>query len=279
MGLDLTALAGQPAMEDDDPITGFLRRLMATRGAAGGGIAPAYGSPFRSPIPSFMAGRVAPRPAPVAPAASAAAAAPSPGIADAASALGKRSFPATMLPFEGPSTKTAPGGSLKFAWGAGTPEDYKAGQTDILKMEGAPAARSGFMGAEPVSRGSGGFAPSETDWSKVANPMAFDAYREKPLRDEIERAAKDPLWRERELKELDVAGAERVARAEAEAQIQAQANEARRVREEIDRLTQEEINRQNQARAASGQKPLTPDDEERLRSQIGLRFGVGFGLR
>lgn len=276
MGLDLTALAGQPD-EGDDPITGFLRRLMASRGAAG----------YRSPVaPSFMAGRVAPRPEPVAPA-PATPAAPVPaapeGIGAAAAALSRRTF----APVLAPSTKTDPGGSLKFAWGAGTPEDYRAGQTNILQMEGAPGRvagvspgmRTGFMGASPVSRGAGGYAPSETDWSKVANPMAFDAFRERPLRSEIERAVSDPLWRERELKEMDVAGAERVARAEAEAQIQAAAAEARRQREEIDRLVQEEINRQNQARATSGQKALSPDEEEALRSRIGLRFGVGFGLR
>lgn len=36
-------------------------------------------------------------------------------------------------------------------------------------------------------------AHSETDWSKVANPMAFEAYRERPERAVLEMQAKDPF--------------------------------------------------------------------------------------
>lgn len=71
---------------------------------------------------------------------------------------------------------------------------------DPPKWEG----QSNFMGTQGVG-GGGGFSPSQQDWSKVANPEAFDAY-DQPLRDaarlaeknRLQRSVTDPMWEERE---------------------------------------------------------------------------------
>lgn len=65
-------------------------------------------------------------------------------------------------------------------------------------------AGGNFMGAEGTP-GGGGYSPSQQDWSKVANPMGFDAYMD-PIREaersalltRATRSAADPLWEERE---------------------------------------------------------------------------------
>lgn len=236
---------------DANPILGFLRQMMA-----GAPKPPGMGRRDFSSVGADIVS--SPAPTPFAP-----------------------SFTTPFAGSAGPSTKTEPQGQVQFAWGGGTPQDYNAGQTNILQMRGAPAKRIGFMGASPVAGGAkaGGFAPSQTDWSKVANPMAFEAFRQRPMMDEIERVAEDPLWRERETKEMDISGAERIARAEAEAGIQAAARERSRLRGEIATETTTEINRRNQARALAGGKPLTPQEEQEVAAEVAASFGIGLGMR
>jgi len=191
-----------------------------------------------------------------------------PAIPDYGAMFGGSSTSPTPPPpaTPGPSTKITPGGTLSFAWGGGAPQDYQPGITDVLKMEGAPAARGGFMGVEPVARGmeAGGFGPSETDWSKVANPLAFEGYREKPIISEIERAAKDPLWREREIAGIEQGKEVAIAkeRATAEASLVEEAN--RRQREDVNKMAQSWIEQENTKRRTQGQPPLSLQEEQQF---------------
>lgn len=105
-----------------------------------------------------------------------------------------------------PKPEAAPEPALKFGWGGNAPQAVGP-DTDIHDLPGAPGAPQGWMPGGRVDAaghslpgipgGTGGLLESQTDWSKVANPMAFDAYREGPARAELEALTKDPLFRER----------------------------------------------------------------------------------
>lgn len=73
-----------------------------------------------------------------------------------------------------------------------------AGQGGI----GTPGVEGQFAEGTP---GGGAFSPSQTDWDKVANPFAFEAYSD-PIRKALiqadlvrtQKSIADPLWEERE---------------------------------------------------------------------------------
>jgi hypothetical protein len=185
----------------------------------------------------------------------------------------------------GPSTKTEPRAPLRFSWGANAPEDYQPGITDVLKMSGAPGlsatspgARTGFMGVKPVAGGGGfssGFSPRPTsgmtsdemideqaggrpemDWSRVANPGAFEAFTERPALTEIEMASKDPLWRERATSGMELGRAKSLK--EYEAQLQNESSMA--LRQQVNDRIGQLIAQENQRRAAAGQPPLSEEE-------------------
>jgi hypothetical protein len=170
-------------------------------------------------------------------------------------------------------TKTEPAGSLRFSW-RGTPETYTPGVSDVLEMRGAPEARGGFMGAPPVAGGtrSGGFAPSQTDWSKVANPAAFSQFREGPAVAETMRSIEDPLWRDRALSAIQQGREIGVG----EALIQKQADVVReaqeRMRQDADRMYQDEVEAQEEARRAAGQPPLTDEEKDEIWDRVTSRY-------
>lgn len=190
--------------------------------------------------------------------------------------------------FTTPSTKTEPEGILKFAWGGNTPQDYQGGKTDILQMSGAPGARPGlpgtrydaggaFQGPSAVGGGhmSGGYGESQQDWSKVANPMAFEGYGQQLERDEIERRKKDPLWRERET--AAIAQSQEIATANATAQAQASEMQraAEAVRQRRDEMAQAWITDENKRRVAAGQPAMKLEEESQYYQMADQRLGVG----
>ena len=98
-----------------------------------------------------------------------------------------RDIPAEEPPHIRFSTPTSPMG------------DYSPGNSGIESFAGGK-----FMGAEGTP-GGGGYAPSQTDWSKVSNPMAFEAYSDPLRKAQLDAETKhaqaeaiDPLYDERE---------------------------------------------------------------------------------
>jgi len=171
----------------------------------------------------------------------------------------------TPVPFlPGAETKTEQRAPLQFSWGSATPEDYEAGITDILQMEGAPTARGGFMGAPPVAGGmeAGGFGPSQTDWSKVANPMGFEAFREQPAIEEQRRYMEDPLWRERAAAEIqeerDVGIGSGIAQAQADI-VKAQQEE------KLDQYLDIVVAQAQDERRSKNEPPMTPEEVQQFR--------------
>lgn len=109
--------------------------------------------------------------------------------------------PQTEMQFQGPMT----------GYGSG-PGDREG----ISAYAGQGGLGNPLMGTSGVGRagneygaqgtpGGGGFSPSQQDWSKVANPEAFDAYTF-PIRDAAlkaeqvrqQRSIADPMWEEKE---------------------------------------------------------------------------------
>lgn len=187
--------------------------------------------------------------------------------------------PQTRAPFmpgaqmgPGPLTKTEPRAPLMFSWGKEELSPYSAGETDVLRMNGAPAERGGFMGASPIS-GGGGFSPSQQDWSKVANPAGFEAFRERPLMAEYERAVKDPLWRERETAAMERDKGVAIAEAQATAQANAIEQANRRLQDSITQMAMGFIQQANQARKAEGKPPLTLQEEQQFFDISKMRHG------
>lgn len=141
--------------------------------------------------------------------------------------------------------------------------DYGRG-TQILEMQGAPAARGGFMGAEPVVKGmqAGGYAPSQMDPSKVAFPADFEGFGKPLMLEELRRASADPLWRERAQWEAEE------QRARAPVQEQAALIEAG-----YQRMRQEFLDELQRLREAG------VDEEEAItRAQLKVRSMAGQGL-
>jgi len=167
-----------------------------------------------------------------------------------------------------PSTKTEPRAPLRFSWGSNPTEDYDPNAPqDILKMEGAPQGREGFMGAKPDDpQRAGGYmrTPGDTALEQYANnadPMAREGFRNLPMQTEIAKAAKDPAWREKET--IATTERERGMAAQSTQAAQAKLIEARE-----DRLVQEIVDgRIEQARQAAGGQ-LDPIEEEALRQQF-----------
>lgn len=91
--------------------------------------------------------------------------------------------------------------SLDWSWGRGV----------ALGEDGRPLRNSkvfdrasGNVTEDRSSIGGGGFAPSTQDWSRVANPEMFEAYREQPARKLHEMLAADPLAVEKGKSLIDV---------------------------------------------------------------------------
>ena len=163
-----------------------------------------------------------------------------------------------------PQNKLEPRAPLQFAWMGNDPQDYRSGQTDILKMSGAPSAREGFMGQAPVAGGqkSGGFGPSQNDWSKVANPMGFEAFGERPMVDAINKTAEDPLWREKGEAEIEATRDVGIARGIA----QFQETQQKRLRDEqADAYASMAVAQERAKRRQDGAPPLTPDEEAEVK--------------
>lgn len=179
-----------------------------------------------------------------------------------------------------PETKTEPRAPLQFAWGGRTPQDYAPGVTDILQMAGAPpGGREGFMGVEPTdpSRPGGYVLPpmtpeGVTDWSQVAHPMGFEAFREAPMVQETLRGLEDPMWRERVASDIEQAREIAVGEALIQKQADVTAEAQRQMRLDIDTAYQDALQRAEAARSAAGQPPLTEDEKDDLWDEIQQRF-------
>jgi hypothetical protein len=255
-----------------NPIYDFLRRMMMQQ--AGQVTGPGGGVPLPAPMPSPAA------PAPVAPVVTGPAidrfaAPPAPGSsAQLAQQFGPGGSGMNIHPTA--TTKTEPQAPLSFAWGRGTPAPYGP-EVDILKMQGAPAQRGGFMGV-PGGSGPGAVSGGErygepTDWSKVANPMGFEAFRERPLMAEYERSLKDPLWKEREQARMEQDKGVAIAQAQASAQANAieQAND--RLNQRIQAEARTYIADDNARRAREGKPPLSLQEEQPYYDLARMRNG------
>jgi len=277
----LDVAQGQGPLGAENPIVRFLRSLRFPQGGmpgtgAGAGMAPptrqsvgmAPGGAGMRPPSGGVAGMGMGEPPDFATAFG-----PGAPLASPPSAYAMFGGEAPVIP--GPSTKTEPEAPLSFAWGAGEPQPYQPGQTEVLKMRGAPAARGGFMGAAPVAGGTraGGFGQSQTDWSKVANPMAFEAYTERPAMSAIEAASRDPLFRERGIAEAEMGRDIGVARATVGAQAEARQEAGERMRRETQALADEWVGDENKRRAAQGQPPLSFEEQQNYYAMAQMRFG------
>lgn len=132
------------------------------------------------------------------------------------------------------------------------------------------------MGAAPVAGGqkAGGFGESQTDWSKVANPMAFEGYTERPERAMIENLAQDPLWVERQKSQMEQQQKIGIGTAAIEAEAAAQQRGNEKARADVAQLAEGWINQENERRRAAGQPDMLPQDEQQWYAMAQQRYGI-----
>jgi len=172
----------------------------------------------------------------------------------------------------GVSTKTSPEAPVKFSWGAGEPQAYTPGISDVLRMSGAPPTREGFMGQAPVAGGSmaGGYGASQP-WENVANPGGFPSFWEDLQTQQAMREAQDPLWRERETAGIEAGGQVAAARGIGEAQLELGRRQREMVREDIQRQVEGKISQYQQMFG----RPPSPEEIQRIVDDAQAEYSMG----
>lgn len=186
--------------------------------------------------------------------------------------FGGGSVPSKPLPGLGEnsvvSTKLDPKGSISYGWKGQALQKFDPNTGINPSPELAASRARGFMGRAgnpgggSYVQGGGELVNGKTDWSKVANPMAFDAYRESPERADIERYTQDPMWREKQTAEIEQAKQIAIAKADAEAKASALERAAAARRIESGKLALEMINTENERRSKAGQPPMTEEEKQ-----------------
>jgi len=194
-----------------------------------------------------------------------------PAVAGAPGAFGGRVSP-EMAERVGVSTKTSPEAPIKFSWGAGEPQAYTPGISDVLRMSGAPPTREGFMGQAPVAGGSmaGGYGASQP-WANVANPGGFPSFWEDLQTQQAMREAQDPLWRERETAGIEAGGQVAAARGIGEAQLELGRRQREMVREDIQRQVEGKISQYQQMFG----RPPSPEEIQRIVDDAQAEYSMG----
>jgi len=151
----------------------------------------------------------------------------------------------TSVKREGGGATFAPGDSpLKFAWGGGTPQSVSPTRDAISIAAGRPATQTIYDPSRATdahvtmdsSGGPGGYVQSQTDWSKVANPMAFSAFRELPQQMMTALLSKDPLAIEKAKADIEAQKAGKIAGATGEAHLAIQERGRRLYEAAVDRM-------------------------------------------
>jgi len=138
-------------------------------------------------------------------------------------------------PYEPPGQPAPPERApLQFAWGGGTPQDYRPGETDIYAQPGAPSMTQGFMPAGgtrsgfmeqrvpgasggvplPVAQRQSAGGVGAAPWEDVANPVGMPGYEESIAQAMAERDRKDPTWREKAATDEQIRANEAIMRAQ-----------------------------------------------------------------
>jgi hypothetical protein len=186
----------------------------------------------------------------------------------------------------GGGTKLDQPGTLSFGWAGDALQAYdpkKAGGFNATPELGSKLAESrnrGFMGHSgsisfptPDPRSSSGaeqgpgYSPSQTDWSKVANPMAFEGYRERPERADIERYMQDPNGKEQAQANIEQTKQIAIVKAQAHAQGEEMQAAADRQRTEVGKLSQLWIDQDNAERQKAGKPPMTFNEAQMYRQK------------
>jgi hypothetical protein len=154
----------------------------------------------------------------------------------------------TALYDRGSSAGTLYGKSgLNFAWGGKTPTAIEQAGTVADIASGRPKGPQTIYDptrltdahvtvAGNSSGGPGGYGESQTDWSKVANPMAFSAFRELPQQMMTALLSKDPLAIEKAKADIEAQKAGKIAGATGEAHLAIQERGRRLYEAAVDRM-------------------------------------------
>ncbi len=180
--------------------------------------------------------------------------------------------------FPQPQSKTDQRSPVQFAWGGNEPQNYQPGISDILstnQFAGAPDAREGFMGADPVAGGmkEGGFGAS-AEWGDVANPQGFDAFAQAPGVEETIQSASNPMWRQEQESAIEQAQKIAIGEAMIQKESDVEAEAARKERLELDADINKALADETQRREAAGLPELTQDETNNIASNVMMLRGM-----